>query len=107
MGTSQISKNLRTTLRISRLEPAGDPTTWATNVAGTVLARTESPALGEQVLVLGMLKRVVRCSVCGKVHDLTELVDLRQVGNGTFTFVCPAKQTGGSYQIEQVGTLNT
>jgi hypothetical protein len=53
-----------------------------------------------------MLKRVVRCSVCTKVHDLTELLDLREVGNGTFTFVCPTKNTAGSYQIEQVGTLD-
>jgi hypothetical protein len=53
-----------------------------------------------------MLKKVVRCDVCTKVHDLTVLLDLRQLGNGTFTFVCPAKKTSGSYQIEQVGTLD-
>jgi hypothetical protein len=53
-----------------------------------------------------MLKRVVRCSVCTKVHDLALLIDLREVGNGTFTFICPAKKTAGSYQIEQVGTLD-
>jgi len=34
------------------------------------------------------------------------LLDLRQLGNGTFTFVCPAKKASGSYQIEQVGTLD-
>jgi hypothetical protein len=57
------------------------------------------------VLRLGMLKKVVRCGVCARVHDVIELVDLKQLVNGTFTFVCPLKQTGGSYQLEQVGTL--
>jgi hypothetical protein len=41
------------------------------------------------------------------VHDLTELIDLQQVGNGTFTFLCPLRKTAGSYKIEQVGTLHT
>jgi hypothetical protein len=59
------------------------------------------------VVGLGMLKKVVRCEVCTRVHDLTALINLKQLGNGTFTFVCPVKKTGGSYQLEQVGTLNT
>jgi hypothetical protein len=59
------------------------------------------------VLVLGMQKKVVRCEVCSRVHDLTALLDLKQLVNGTFTFVCPIKKTGGSYQLEQVGTLTT
>jgi len=57
------------------------------------------------VLVLGMQKKVVRCSVCTRVHDLTELLSLTPVGNGTFTFICPVAKTGGSYRLEQVGTL--
>jgi hypothetical protein len=52
-----------------------------------------------------MLKKVVRCAVCTRVHDVSELVDLKQLVNGTFTFLCPVKKTGGSYQLEQVGTL--
>jgi len=59
------------------------------------------------VLVLGMHKKVVRCEVCTRVHDLTELIDLKKLMNGTFTFICPLKKTAGSYQLEQVGTLNT
>ena len=59
------------------------------------------------VLVLGMVKKVVRCDVCTRVHDVTALINLKQLVNGTFTFVCPVKKTGGSYQLEQVGTLNT
>jgi|HubBroStandDraft_1064217.scaffolds.fasta_scaffold89028_2 hypothetical protein len=58
------------------------------------------------VVVLGMLKKVVRCGVCSRVHDVTSLVDLKQLVNGTFTFVCPVKKTNGSYQLEQIGTLN-
>lgn len=57
------------------------------------------------VVVLGMQKKVVRCDVCTRVHDVTALLDLKQLGNGTFTFVCPFKKTGGSYQLEQIGTL--
>ena len=56
---------------------------------------------------LSMLKKVVRCCVCSRVHDVTELIDLKELGNGTFDFVCPLKKTAGSYQLEQVGTLNT
>jgi hypothetical protein len=59
------------------------------------------------MLVLGMVKKVVRCEVCTQVHDVTALISLKQLVNGTFTFVCPVKKTGGSYQLEQVGTLNT
>jgi hypothetical protein len=54
-----------------------------------------------------MAKKVVRCEVCTRVHDVTALIDLKQLVNGTFTFVCPVKKTGGSYQLEQVGTLTT
>jgi len=57
------------------------------------------------VLVLGMQKKVVRCGVCTHVHDLTVLLELKDLGNGKFTFICPSKQTPGSYQLEQVGTL--
>ena len=58
------------------------------------------------VVVLGMLKKVVRCGVCTRVHDVTALMNLKQLVNGTFTFVCPVKKTNGSYQLEQIGTLN-
>ncbi len=57
------------------------------------------------VVVLGMNKKVVRCGVCTHVHDLTLLLELKELGNGKFTFVCPVKKTAGSYQLEQVGTL--
>jgi hypothetical protein len=53
-----------------------------------------------------MLKKVVRCGVCTRVHDVTALMNLKQLVNGTFTFVCPVKKTNGSYQLEQIGTLN-
>ncbi len=52
-----------------------------------------------------MQKKVVRCSVCTRVHDITALLDLKPLGNGTFTFLCPVKETAGSYQLEQIGTL--
>jgi hypothetical protein len=52
-----------------------------------------------------MQKKVVRCSVCTRVHDLTALLDLKQPGNGTFTFVCPVDKTSGTYRLEQIGTL--
>jgi hypothetical protein len=58
------------------------------------------------MVVLGMLKKVVRCGVCTRVHDVTTLIDLKQLVNGTFTFVCPVKKTGGSYRLEQIGTLD-
>jgi hypothetical protein len=54
-----------------------------------------------------MLKKVVRCGVCSRVHDVTELIDLKQLSNGTFNFICPSKKTAGTYQLEQIGTLNT
>ena len=57
------------------------------------------------MLVLGMQKKVVRCSVCTRVHDVMALLDLKRLGNGTFTFVCPVQKIGGSYQLEQIGTL--
>ena len=53
----------------------------------------------------GMIKQVVRCSVCMKVHDITELVDRQQSLNGSCTFICPQKKTSGSYRLENVGTL--
>ena len=53
-----------------------------------------------------MPKKVVRCGVCTRVHDLRELINLKQLTNGTFTFDCPVKKTAGTYQLEQVGTLN-
>ena len=59
------------------------------------------------VILLSMHKKVVRCGVCTRVHDVTELINLKQLVNGTFTFMCPLKKTAGSYQLEQVGTLNT
>jgi hypothetical protein len=55
--------------------------------------------------MLGMQKKVVRCGVCTRVHDVTALLDLKPLGNGSFTFVCPVKKTGGNYRLEQVGTL--
>jgi len=58
------------------------------------------------MVVLGMLKKVVRCGVCTRVHDVTALINLKQLVNGTFTFVCPVKNISGSYQLEQIGTLN-
>ena len=58
------------------------------------------------MVVLGMLKKVVRCGVCTRVHDVAALINLKQLVNGTFTFVCPVKNIGGSYQLEQIGTLN-
>ena len=53
-----------------------------------------------------MLKQVIRCVVCTRVHDITTLIDLKQLVNGTFTFICPLKKTAGSYKLEQIGTLN-
>ena len=53
-----------------------------------------------------MKKQVVRCSVCIKVHDVTELLELKAQLNGTSTFICPVKKTPGSYRLENVGTLN-
>jgi hypothetical protein len=52
-----------------------------------------------------MQKKVVRCSVCTHVHDVTALLDLKPLGTGRFTFICPVRKTGGSYQLEQIGTL--
>jgi hypothetical protein len=56
--------------------------------------------------MLGMQKKVVRCGVCARVHDITALLELQPLGNGTFTFVCPVKKTGGAYRLEQVGTMH-
>jgi len=53
-----------------------------------------------------MHKKVVRCDVCARVHDVTDLIDLKKLVNGTFTFMCPLKKTAGSYKLEQIGTLN-
>ena len=53
-----------------------------------------------------MLKKVVRCGVCSRVHDVTALMDLKQFVNGTFTFICPVQKTSGSYKLEQIGTLD-
>jgi hypothetical protein len=58
------------------------------------------------VLVLVMLKKVVRCGVCTQVHDVTALMNLKQLVNGTFTYICPVKKTNGTYRLEQIGTLN-
>ena len=52
-----------------------------------------------------MVKTVVRCSVCSRVHDLAELINREQLVNGTSTFICPVKKTAGSYKLEQIGTL--
>ena len=57
------------------------------------------------VLSLGMLKKVVRCSVCTQVHDVAALLNLKQLVYGTFTFICPLRRAAGSYQLDQVGTL--
>jgi hypothetical protein len=56
--------------------------------------------------VLVMLKKVVRCGVCTQVHDVTALINLKQLVNGTFTYMCPVKKANGSYRLEQIGTLN-
>lgn len=53
-----------------------------------------------------MLKKVVRCGVCTQVHDVTALINLKQLVNGTFTYMCPVKKANGSYRLEQIGTLN-
>jgi hypothetical protein len=49
---------------------------------------------------------VVRCSVCGHVHKVTELLNLKHLPNGAATFSCPEKKGEGSYRIENVGTVN-
>jgi hypothetical protein len=54
-----------------------------------------------------MVKQVVRCSVCMRVHDVTELLDKRQLVNGSVTFTCPYKMTVGNYRIENLGTWRT
>ena len=51
-----------------------------------------------------MLKQVVRCSVCMRVHDVTELLHKKQLVNGSVTFTCPTKLTMGHYRIENIGT---
>ena len=56
--------------------------------------------------MLVMLKKVVRCGVCTQVHDVTALINLKQLVNGTFTYMCPVKKANGSYRLEQIGTLN-
>jgi hypothetical protein len=52
-----------------------------------------------------MVKQVVRCSVCMRVHDVTELRDKKQLVNGSVTFTCPFKMTVGNYRIENLGTM--
>ena len=54
-----------------------------------------------------MVKQVVRCSVCMRVHDVTELLHKRQLVNGSVTFTCPTKMTVGHYRIENLGTWHT
>jgi hypothetical protein len=54
-----------------------------------------------------MVKQVVRCSVCARVHGVTELLNREQLVNGTSTFVCPIKKTAGTYKLEEIGTLRT
>jgi hypothetical protein len=52
-----------------------------------------------------MSKKVVRCSVCARVHDVTELIDLKQLTNGIFNFTCPSRKLPGTYKLENIGTL--
>jgi len=54
-----------------------------------------------------MLKQVVRCSVCLRVHEVYELLDKKQLVNGSVTFTCPFKKTVGHYRIENLGTWHT
>jgi len=49
-----------------------------------------------------MFKQVVRCSVCMRVHDVTELLNKKQLVNGSVTFTCPTKMTVGNYTHEEV-----
>ena len=39
-----------------------------------------------------------------RVHDVTELLNKRQLVNGSVTFTCPTKMTVGHYRIENLGT---
>lgn len=58
------------------------------------------------MVLLDVIKKVVRCSVCARVHDLNELLDVKEFYNGRFTFTCPVNKTTGTYRIENVGTLH-
>jgi hypothetical protein len=53
-----------------------------------------------------MTRKVVRCCVCARVHNLTELQNIEHLPNGTTTFTCPVKKESGSYRLENVGTIN-
>lgn len=55
---------------------------------------------------MGMNKKVVRCNVCSKVHGLDDLLNLKQLFNGTCTYICPVTKVAGTYRLESVGTLN-
>jgi len=60
-----------------------------------------------QGVVLSIVTRkVVKCGVCGRVHNLTELINPKHLPNGTTTFTCPVKILEGSYSLENVGTIN-
>jgi len=39
-----------------------------------------------------------------RVHEVTELLDKKQLVNGSVTFTCPYKMTVGNYRIENLGT---
>jgi hypothetical protein len=51
-------------------------------------------------------KQVVRCSVCTRVHDLRDLLDIQHLANGMTTFTCPVRMNRGVYALESVGTLS-
>ena len=54
-----------------------------------------------------MLKKVVRCDVCTRVHDVADLLNLVHGLNGRSTFICPKTKRAGTYKLENVGSIHT
>lgn len=59
-----------------------------------------------RVVLSIVTRKVIKCSVCGRFHNLTELINPKHLPNGTTTFTCPVKILEGRYSLENVGTIN-
>ena len=78
---------------------------WRVAAQSKVPTEIKHFGLRRSVLRCVMFKNVVRCSVCARVHDVTELIDVKQLTNGVSTFTCPVRKLPGTYKLENIGTL--
>jgi hypothetical protein len=52
-----------------------------------------------------MVSKVVRCRICARVHNLTELINTREQPDGTFTYMCPSKKHLAHTNVKTYGPL--